>query len=40
MEKELDIQIVLKSLRTTIGEMAQKIAILEATIETLQPPTT
>lgn len=33
MEKEIDIQIVLKALRETIGNQAQEIAILKATLE-------
>jgi hypothetical protein len=33
MEKEIDIQVVLKSMRETIGNQAQEIAILKATIE-------
>ena len=33
MEKEIDIQVVLKSMRETIGNQAQEIAILKATLE-------
>jgi hypothetical protein len=34
MEKEVDINIVLKNLREIIGAQAQEIAVLKATIET------
>lgn len=33
MEKEIDIQVVLKAMRETIGNQAQEIAILKATLE-------
>jgi hypothetical protein len=33
MEKEIDIQTVLKTLREIIGNQAQEIAILKATLE-------
>jgi hypothetical protein len=33
MEKERDIQAVLKAMRETIGNQAQEIAILKATLE-------
>ena len=33
MEKELDIQVVLKAMREIIGNQAQEIAILKASIE-------
>jgi hypothetical protein len=33
MEKEIDIQTVLKAMRETIGNQAQEIAILKATLE-------
>jgi hypothetical protein len=33
MEKEVDIQAVLKAMRETIGNQAQEIAILKATLE-------
>ena len=35
MEKEIDIQAVLKAMRETIGNQAQEIAILKATLEAL-----
>ncbi len=34
MDKEVDINLVLKNLREIIGTQAQEIAILKATIET------
>jgi hypothetical protein len=37
MDKEVDINLVLKNLRETIGLQAQEIAVLKATIETTQP---
>jgi hypothetical protein len=37
MDNELDINLVLKNLRETIGLQAQEIAILKATIETANP---
>jgi hypothetical protein len=33
MEKEIDIQAVLKAMREIIGNQAQEIAILKATLE-------
>lgn len=33
MEKEIDIQVVLKAMREIIGNQAQEIAILKASIE-------
>jgi|LauGreDrversion2_2_1035103.scaffolds.fasta_scaffold1077824_1 hypothetical protein len=33
MEQEVDIQAVLKAMRETIGNQAQEIAILKATLE-------
>ena len=33
MEKELDIQVVLRAMREIIGNQAQEIAILKATLE-------
>jgi hypothetical protein len=33
MEKELDIQVVLKAMREIIGNQAQEIAILKASLE-------
>lgn len=37
MDNELDINLVLKNLRETIGLQAQEIAILKAQIETANP---
>lgn len=33
---DIDLQIVLKNLREQIGQQAQEIAVLKATIETLE----
>jgi len=33
MEKEVDIQVVLRAMREIIGNQAQEIAILKATLE-------
>jgi len=35
MEQEIDINIILKNLREIIGSQAQEIAVLKATIETI-----
>jgi hypothetical protein len=37
MEKEIDVNEVLKYMRETIGLQAQEIAVLKATLETLPP---
>jgi hypothetical protein len=39
MEKELDIQIVLKNMREIIGAQAQEIAILKTQLEIESPAT-
>ena len=39
MEQEIKIEDILKSLRNQIGQQAQEIAILEATIIKLENPT-
>ena len=37
MDKEVDVNEVLKYMRETIGIQAQEIAVLKATLETLPP---
>jgi len=40
METQVDVEIVIKSLKDQIGNMAQEIAVLNAMIVALQQPTT